>query len=122
MINRVTLDYMVALLTVQPATCKLVGITIGQNEATASGALVRLKRLGLATRFKRDPLRNAPLSEKEKLGFVVGVLPAGKRPYLYELTPAAMTAAALLADAFTILDTQRPSLKELENERQTQNG
>ena len=118
MINRTSLDYMVALLAVQPATCKLVGITVGQNEATASGALVRLHRLGLARRFKRDPLRNAPLSEDEKLGLKSYRSICGKRPYLYELTPDAASAAALLADAFTIMETQRPSLKECNNERQ----
>ena len=118
MINRVSLDYMVALLAVQPATCKLVGITVGQNEATASGALVRLHRLGLATRFKRDPMRNAPLTDDEKRGLTLYRKPIGKRPYLYELTPGAASAAVLLADAFTILETQRPSLKEVNNERQ----
>lgn len=123
MINRVSLDYMVALLAVQPATCKLVGITIGQNEATASGALVRLHRLGLARRFKRDPLRNAPLSDDEKKGFAPSpCVKIGKRPYLYELLPHAADAAALLADAFTVLDQQRPSLKELNNERQIANA
>jgi hypothetical protein len=119
MINRVTLDYMVALLSVQPATCKLVGITVGQGEATASGALVRLHRLGLARRFKRDPFRNAPMTDAEKMGFTTRVAPVGKRPYLYELTPQAAEAAALLADAFTVLNQQRPSLKEIDNERQT---
>ena len=123
MINRVTLDYMVALLSVQPATCKLVGITVGQGEATASGALVRLHRLGLAIRFKRDPLRNAPLTDAEKMGFVsTPARPAGKRPYLYELTPHAAEAAELLSQAFAVLDQQRPSLKELDNERQTINA
>lgn len=120
MINRVSLDYMVALLAVQPATCKLVGITVGQGEATASGALVRLHRLGLAIRFKRDPLRNAPLTEDEKRGFAASpCVPVGKRPYLYELTPHAADAAALLADAFELLKQERPSLKELNHERQT---
>lgn len=122
MINRVTLDYMVALLAVQPATCKLVGITVGQGEATASGALVRMMRLGLATRFKRDPLRNAPLSAAEKDGFHGQVLRVGKRPYLYELTPHGAEAAALLEQAFAVLDQQRPSLKERNNERQTINA
>ena len=120
MINRTSLDYMVALLSVQPATCKLVGITVGQNEATASGALVRLHRQGLAIRFKRDPLRNAPLSDDEKNGFAASpCVPVGKRPYLYELTPHAADAAELLAQAFDVLDQQRPSLKELNHERQT---
>lgn len=118
--NRVNLDYMVALAAVQPATARLVAITIDQADATAAGALVRLVSLGLATRSKPDPLADAPLTDWEKVAqrrWKNGLAPlrggddtapwrppSGKRPYLYQLTPAATIAAGHLCEAFQILE------------------
>lgn len=109
--NRGTLEYVVALDACQPATCKLVGITRGHKEATASSVLVKMLKKGLATRYKRDPLEDAPLSEKERMGLEVYRVPCGKRPYLYELTPAGKRLAHYLAPALTILN-------ELENQNE----
>lgn len=133
MINRTNLDYIIALHAMQPATANLVAFHTKQNNATAAGNLVELVRLGLATRRKFDPMKRAPLTDHEieirrrwKNGGIIEPgekwprqAPTGKRPYLYELTPAAATAAEHLGEALATLEWEIANNDRQQPQRRT---
>lgn len=101
MIQAATVETIVALYRSQPATAELVALTCGQQIATTSGRLVALVRAGLATRRKFDRFERVPITPAEEFHGVVRKI--GKRPYVYELTPAAAHAAAHLSRALDLL-------------------
>jgi hypothetical protein len=108
MIHTSTLEYIVALRELQPATADLVATTLQHNTATSAGRLVEMVRMGLATRRKFDPFKRAPLSADEirdrRIGIKNNGCKIGKRPYLYELTDAANAAAEHLGEALATLE------------------
>lgn len=109
MIHTSKIEYLFALLDVQPATCGLVAVTVSHNVSTSSSRLNELVRMGLATRTKFDPFERAPLSETERRDRQIGIrnsgCRSGKRPWLYELTPTANLATENLRCAMRELET-----------------
>lgn len=108
MIHTSTLEYIVALRELQPATADLVAFSLQQNCATSAGRLVEMVRMGLATRRKFDPFKRAPMTADEIRDRQNGIKNShcriGKRPFLYELTPAAHAAAEHLGEALATLE------------------
>lgn len=109
MIATPNLEYLFALLDVQPATVSLVATTMNHNDSTSAGRLTELVRLGLATREKFDPFKRAPLTDSERRDRQMGIrrsgCHSGKRPWLYKLTPTANQAATNLRNAMRELET-----------------
>jgi len=131
MIATANLEYIVALREMQPATAHLVAHYLNHNSATSAGRLIDLVRQGLATRRKFDPMQRAPLTEHEieirrrwknggfiEAGEKLTCSRIGKRPYLYELTPAAFAAAEHLGEALATLEREIAN-HEPEQQRRT---
>lgn len=108
MIRTALFETMIALHEMQPADVRLVALTTGVNDSTVASRLVELERLGLATRRKFDPFKRAPMTDTERRDRQNGIRTSGcrtgKRPWLYELTPAATAAAEHLGEALATLE------------------
>ncbi len=106
--NRAVLDYLVALAACEPATIRLLAITIDQDHGTAATNMLRLLAVGLVTRTKAaDPFIETPPTAEEIAGLAHYPLRGtGRRKWIYELTPAGRNAASHLATAFHIIERE----------------
>jgi len=88
MMSRGTLQTLAALYENQPATCRLIGVARGYTAERAKSGLLRLYRLGLATREK-EPVTNR----------------SGRQPYRYSCTEEGALIGEPLARALRHLHT-----------------
>lgn len=99
-LNRAQIETLAALHVLQPATVSAVQTYLGLPPANGCDALRQLIGFGLVERRKWQP-PDIEITEAMRTG--LEPMPhgrTGKRPYLYQLTPAARVAAFYLHKAF----------------------
>jgi hypothetical protein len=95
-LSRAQIEVLAALHVMQPTTVNALLTYLGQIPTNGCSALIELVRLGLVERYKWSPPEIA-ITENMRAGFEpMPVGKFGKRPYLYQLTPATETAGKYL--------------------------
>jgi len=103
-LNTSQIETLAALYLLQPATVSAVLNYLGKSLTSGSEPLLQLVRLGLAERKKWQP-PDVEITEAMRAG--LEEIPhgrTGKRPYLYQLTPAADAAGHYLHEALQIIE------------------